>query len=119
MTHYAAGTAFEHVVRNDLHANGYWVMRSAGSKTKVDLIAIKPGQILLVQCKRDGRISPAERVELLRVAAMIDTAIPVLAHKKPGRAAVLLDRLTGPGPQDRAPFVIDEVASSTTTEESV
>jgi Holliday junction resolvase len=67
MSHYRAGRDFEHAVRAALVSDGYDVIRSAGSKTKVDLAAFKAGQALFVRCKRDGRISPAERVELLRM----------------------------------------------------
>ena len=97
---YRAGRDFEHAVRKDLVDNGYDVIRSAGSKTKVDLAAFKPGQAVFVQCKRDGKISPAERVELLRVAAHI-TAVPIVAWKQVGRTAIHYWQLTGAGPKDR------------------
>lgn len=106
MTIYTDGRRFEYAVRNDLEADGYWVMRSAGSKTKADLIAIKPGQILIIQCKQDGRVSPAERIEVRRIAAMID-GVPILAHKQTGRAKPIYDRLTGSGPLDRERFLTD------------
>jgi len=97
---YNAGRAFEHAVRADLTANGYDVIRSAGSKTKVDLAAFKRGHALFVQCKRDGRISPAERVELLRVASHIN-AVPLVAWKTRGDVSIYYWQLTGPGPHDR------------------
>lgn len=100
MSHYRAGRDFEHAVRSALVADGYDVIRSAGSKTKVDLAAFKPGQAVFVQCKRDGKISPAERIELLRVAAHI-AAVPVVAWKVTGRAAIYYWQLTGPGSQER------------------
>jgi Holliday junction resolvase len=97
---YRSGAEFERAVRIALISDGYDVIRSAGSKTKVDLAAFKPGQALFVQCKRDGRISPAERVELLRVASHIG-ALPVVAWKTLGKTAIHYWQLTGPGPQDR------------------
>jgi Holliday junction resolvase len=100
MSHYRAGRDFEHIVRNALIEDGYDVIRSAGSKTKVDLAAFKPGQALFVQCKRDGRISPAERTELLRMASHIG-AVPIVAWKQLGKAAIHYWQLTGPGPQER------------------
>lgn len=111
VTNYRNGTVFEYAVRNKLRNDGYEVFRSAGSKTKVDLIAIKHGQILLVQCKRDGKISPAERASVQATAALIDCAVPVLAYKVLGKSEVLMARLTGPGPKDREPFLLDEVAA--------
>ncbi|MFC8797333.1 hypothetical protein ACFT2C_06345 [Promicromonospora sp. NPDC057138] len=84
MTRYDAGRRFEWRVRDELVDDGYAVIRSAGSKTKVDLVAIEPGQWLLVQCKRDGRISPAERTKLLSLASTCD-ALPVVDALDGGR----------------------------------
>ena len=80
MNRYRAGRDFEYQVKRNLAANGYEIFRMAGSKTKVDLIAIKPGEALFVQCKRDGRIGPDERTELVRLARFID-ATALLAYK--------------------------------------
>lgn len=105
---YRSGRDFEYEVRDQLTDDGYWVTRAAGSKTKVDLIAIKAGQVLLVQCKRDGRISPAERAEVLRIAALLPAvAVPILAHRLTRPARVGYARLTGTGPRDRADWCPD------------
>lgn len=104
--HYRSGAEFERAVRAHLIADGYEVIRSAGSKTKIDLVVFKPGQAVFVQCKRDGRISPAERVELLRLASYIG-ALPVVAWKQVGRSAIHYWRLTGPGPQHRIEWNTD------------
>lgn len=109
MTPYEDGTRFEQRVRNHLIEEGYWVARTAGSKTKVDLIAMKTGELLLVQCKRSGKISPAERVELLRLASMVPGGLAILAHKDAGKSAILLDLLTGPAAKNRRPFHTDLV----------
>ena len=108
MTQYRTGRDFEHTVRADLVAGGYEVVRSAGSKTKIDLAAFAEGQTLFVQCKRDGKISPLERTELIRIAALVK-AVPLLAYKNIGRSTVLYWELTGPGPKDRHPWQIDQV----------
>lgn len=110
MTNYNAGRRFEYRVRDHLTAEGYDVIRSAGSKTKVDLVAFKPGQVLLVQCKHNGRISPPERRELLRVASHLPAAVPVVAFMQ-ARKLVLV-RLTGPGPKDRTDWTVDEVGAA-------
>jgi Holliday junction resolvase len=112
MTNYDNGRRFEWAVRDHLARDGYDVFRSAGSKTKVDMTAVKTGQLLFVQCKRDGKISPAERVKLLQLAALIDCAVPVLAWKTVGDSTVHLAELTGPGPKDRRPFHTDQVAAA-------
>jgi Holliday junction resolvase len=106
MSHYRTGRDFEHRVRDLLERNGYLVLRSAGSKTKIDLACFKPGEALFVQCKRDGRISPAERASIVEAAAWID-AVPVVAYKHIGSSAIHLARLTGVGPKDREPWLVD------------
>jgi hypothetical protein len=97
VTHYRGGADFEREVRAALVADGYQlVVRSAGSKTKVDLVAFKFDQVLFVQCKRNGVCPPAERVELLRVAGLLPgIAVAVVAS----RPRVTFRRLTGPGPR--------------------
>lgn len=106
MSAYRAGRDFEYAVRTKLTADGYDVIRSAGSKTKVDLVAIKAGQALLIQAKRDGRISPHERAELVRIASLLGpVAVPVVAFRHARRLTLV--RLTGVGPKDREPFDTD------------
>lgn len=104
--HYRSGADFEREVRTALIRDGYDVIRSAGSKTKVDLLAFKLGQILVVQCKRTGICGPAERAEVMRIAGLL-RAVPVVAS----RPKVTYRRLTGFGPKDWQPWTTDEVAS--------
>jgi Holliday junction resolvase len=55
---YVKGRRFENYVREKLERKGYLVVRSAGSKGIFDLVALKKGEILLIQCKwRKSRIS--------------------------------------------------------------
>lgn len=79
VTNYERGRAFEYRVRDKLYEMGATiVIRSAGSKTKVDLIALFPIidglsyegdiQAMLVQCKRHGVLPAAEREELMRIS---------------------------------------------------
>ena len=107
MTRYAGGADFEREVRAALVADGYeLVVRSAGSKTKVDLVAIKAGQVLIVQCKRNGVCPPAERSAVLHIASLLPgVGVPVVAS----RPRVTYRRLTGPGPKDWVPFTTDEI----------
>lgn len=113
-SHYARGTAFERQVRHALEADGYDVIRSAGSKGKIDLVAIKRGQILFVQCKLNGLCGPAERSELLRVAYLVD-ALPLVAYKgTEGRQRPIRYRLlTGAGPKEFRDWAPDEVHEET------
>lgn len=68
MSAYSKGANFERRVRDYLREIGFVVFRSAGSHTPADLIALKAGEVMLVQCKLDGKISPAERQSLIFLA---------------------------------------------------
>lgn len=118
MTQYATGRRFEWKTRDDLVANGYVVMRAAGSKgdAKVDLIAIKPGQQLYIQCKGSGALPPAEWDRLVEVAGWVG-AIPVLAAKGGRGEGVQYTRLLGPKvrharTQPCEPFLLDLLAAA-------
>jgi len=112
MAQYHRGRAFEHAVRAQLVADGYDVIRSAGSKTKIDLVAFKTGQVLLIQCKVDGHCSPAERLALLRVAALLPNySVPLIAWKTRGVSQPFFWRLTGTHHSAREPWSPDSVAA--------
>lgn len=68
-TNYARGRAFEYRVRDYLITLGYVVLRSAGSHTPIDLIAIfGDGEILFVQCQRRKSMPQAKVDELIKIA---------------------------------------------------
>lgn len=48
---YQRGIRFEREVKASLEAQGYTVVRSAGSRSIVDLTAFTPYNILMIQCK--------------------------------------------------------------------
>jgi len=86
---YRRGADLERAAKHHLEDNGYYVIKSAGSKGVADLVAIKPGETLLVQCKRpkDGYLLPAERVALRQLALRLG-AVPLAGYwYKQGRAA--------------------------------
>ena len=62
MTNYTRGRSFEYKVRDYFRDLGWVVVRSAGSKTKADLVCMKAGITLLIQCKRAGWPGPKERL---------------------------------------------------------
>ncbi|MCX4095340.1 hypothetical protein [Nocardia sp. alder85J] len=107
MTQYQRGRAFEWQLRDALRADGYQVYRCAGSRSPVDLLALKPNQIVYVQAKRDGRISPADRATLLDAAVEIG-ALAIVAAREP-RRPIRYRRLTGAGPKDWTEWHPDEV----------
>jgi Holliday junction resolvase len=118
VSHYRAGRDKEYKVRDHLTDNGYEIIRAAGSKGKVDLVAFKAWlpsgpsshHMLFVQVKRTGgTIPPADRAELLRLAR-IARALPIVAYQPLPRRPLQYRRLTGPGPKDWQPWTPDEVA---------
>ncbi len=106
---YAAGRRIEYAVVHGLAAEGYAVTRAASSKGAADVIAIKPGQVVLVSCKRTNMPIPAERADLCRIAAMLPgVGVPIVALGP--ISGLRYVRLTGPGPRDFLPWQPDEVA---------
>ena len=98
MTQYSDGRKLEYAAAADLRTNGYVVMRMAGSHGAADLIAVKPREVLFVQCKLDGYIAPDERHKLIKLVDFLDEAKPIVAYwRKDGRAArrVVYRELTG------------------------
>lgn len=68
---YQIGRTFEYRCRDALRNAGYIVIRSAQSKGAADLVALRQGIVLLVQCKtRKDTMSKEEQKELLRVACL-------------------------------------------------
>lgn len=118
VTAYAMGKRFEDKTRNALRDDGYEVTRAAGSKSKLDLIALKPGQLLFVQCKATGICGPAEWDRLVELAGWVG-AVPVLAVNGPRGRGVDYWRLGGRKHRGRAMaaqpaerFLTDEPAAA-------
>ncbi len=110
---YEDGRRVEWAVIHDLQANGYETTRAASSKGAADVIAIKAGQVLLVNVKRTTPPGPAERAELLRIAAMLPGVCIPLVALRPLREPLRYRRLIGSRPQDWiawAPDFTTEVA---------
>lgn len=64
MNNYRRGADFERRVCKYFDKQGYFTVRSAGSHSIIDLVAIKAGEVKLIQCKIDGILSPAEKEQL-------------------------------------------------------
>lgn len=64
---YRRGRSFEYRVRDLLRGQGYFLVRQARSGFP-DLVALRRGEILLVECRVDGYVSPDERDRFLRIA---------------------------------------------------
>jgi Holliday junction resolvase len=92
-TRYRLGRHFEYRTRDLLRDAGYFVMRSPRSLSIVDLVAIKTGRVVFIQCKRSGGISSTDWNKLFDLAASVG-AVPVLAECSTGRGTCLW-RMTG------------------------
>ncbi len=94
MTQYRRGADFERRVAEHLTTDGYLVLRAAGSHGHADLVALKAGQVLLVQCKLGGpgAVPPAEWNGLY-MAAMTVGALPLVASR-PARGHLAYDLMT-------------------------
>ncbi len=70
MSSYTRGRRLEYDAKRYFEERGYLVVRSAGSKSPVDLVCLRAGEpTLLVQCKYGQcRMSRAERNDLIALA---------------------------------------------------
>ena len=68
MSKYSVGANFERTVKKKLEKENWFVLRSAGSHSIVDLVCFRGGEVRLVQCKVDGYLSPNEREQILGLA---------------------------------------------------
>jgi Holliday junction resolvase len=67
---YRRGADLERKIRARLEEDGYYVVRSAGSKGVLDLVAFRADQTLFIQVKSGkGKMTRAERMELVDLAA--------------------------------------------------
>lgn len=110
MTQYDGGATLERAAKKLLEDGGYYVVKSGGSKGLADLVALKPGQVALVQCKTNGRISPAERVAFRQLCLRLHATCLLGQWEKTGprggRSAAFLE-LTSMGPAGHRPWTPD------------
>jgi len=87
MNHYAKGANFERKIVSDFWAHGFAAMRAAGSGTTTypvpDVIAVKGGRIILVECKatKKDRLSLKDNMLELKKFADISCAEAYIAMK--------------------------------------
>jgi hypothetical protein len=86
-TNYARGRAFEYRVRDIFIGLDYLVLRSAGSHTPIDLIAIDVHRkVLFIQCQRGRWFAKAKLAELRKVANRVHaTAVIACRSKQRGK----------------------------------
>lgn len=83
MVGYKKGASFENLVKDILVEDGWLAIRSAGSHSIIDVLAIKVDEKWLIQCRTSGNLSGNERKELT-ILAEKHKATPILAYKKQG-----------------------------------
>jgi Holliday junction resolvase len=87
------GRRLEYRIRDLFRRNGYFVVRAAQSKP-IDLVCLRNGRSVLVECKAGGSFLGKERKrELLDLAKQAGAAV-VLAKRK-RRAVELIDLESG------------------------
>ena len=75
---YNNGRAREYRLMRKLEADGYTCFRTAGSHTKVDILAFKYGSLRLIQSKKTGYLSPKERREKWELEKKLGVNIEVV-----------------------------------------
>lgn len=108
------GANLERRLRDTLVAAGWWVLRSPASKGAADLLALRDGEILLVQAKRSGALPPREWNNLMDLAEKTGGR-PVLAENPyPGAYFwwELLSRKEGRGSGEKIPYIVSKVADT-------
>ncbi|GBC71236.1 hypothetical protein HRbin02_01016 [Candidatus Calditenuaceae archaeon HR02] len=78
---YRRGRRFEYEVRDYFGSRGWLVIRAARSKP-VDLVCIKGGRVVLVECRyAGGRLTRSERRSLARMARRYRVGV-IIAHRR-------------------------------------
>ena len=81
-TMYRLGRALEYRCRDFFKARGYFVLRSPRSGGKVDVVAIRTGEVLFIQCKRGGSLGVKEWNDVFEISKSVG-AMPIMAMVNP------------------------------------
>lgn len=68
MSAYSKGANFERRVMKWLEAHRWTCFRSAGSHKAADLIALRQGEVRLIQCQIDPYFAPGKREAVIELA---------------------------------------------------
>jgi len=90
---YKRGKEFEYRVRDYFKDQGYFVLRSPRSGGPIDLVAIKQGEVLFIQCKSSPYLRPKEVHTITTVAESVG-ASPIFAFKEKERGPISLEFLS-------------------------
>ncbi|HEX9196200.1 MAG TPA: restriction endonuclease [Candidatus Bathyarchaeia archaeon] len=81
MSNYEAGRRLEYRVRDLFRRNGFFVVRAAQSKP-IDLVCLRNGKPVLVECKAGGSFLGEQRKRELVALAQLTGAAVVLARRR-------------------------------------
>ena len=79
---YRRGANFERRVRDYFAKQGCAVFRSAGSHSPADLIVLKAGEVILVQCQLDKYFAPNKRQALIILGEELDCQVCLAWREK-------------------------------------
>ncbi|GIV53215.1 MAG: hypothetical protein KatS3mg038_3736 [Candidatus Kapaibacterium sp.] len=102
MSNYTRGRALEYDAKRYFEERGYLVVRSAGSKSPVDLVCLHPSlPPLLVQCKYGvARLSKQDRERLLALAHAYNARACIVTRKP--REEIVVELVDGISIEDDA-----------------
>ena len=83
MSNVSRGRNLEYAVRDRLRARGFVVFRCAGSRP-VDLVAVKDGRILLVECKAGlhPSLPPSQLEKLLEISGRVGGSVVLAVRRR-------------------------------------
>lgn len=112
MSNVSRGRVLEWKARDLFIQAGYYVIRSAGSKGLADLIALAPGKVVLIQCKRgSARQSPVEANQFKSLSRWLNADGVLYSHPKHGKY-LLTSALS------RGPYIIQDSTALALTKDS-
>jgi Holliday junction resolvase len=87
---YKRGRNFEYIVARAFRLLGWWVLRSPQSRSPIDLLAVKAGRILAIQCKRGASITVAQKQELIDLAKSLGAMAILATRESPKKRKLVL-----------------------------
>ena len=121
MTAYGRGDYYERKCLEAFEAEGYHCWQARGSKGVADVIAVKFGQLVLIQVKGGTKTIAHDGWNGLLALCQLVGAVPVVADwpewASHNRGPIRLRRITGPHKRygqlwPAEPFVLDQVAAA-------
>ncbi len=79
-TAYRKGRRAEYLLKKKLEDEGWFVVRSAGSRGVVDLVALKDDQVMLIQVQMGSYISHQKRQQLKELTSHVRGKVVVAVY---------------------------------------